>query len=363
MKRRCFAVLLLLSLCLSGCAQENPPTAFPSATLDVNIQTEPASLTAEAPPLENRTLIAYFTLGRNAGNVDASTSASLLIQNGETVGTTEAVARMIWENTGGDLHLIQTAAPYPDDFQAVVDQNHQEMNAGFLPALVESELDVSRYDTVFLGYPVWATNAPQAIFSFLAEYDLSGKTIVPFCTHDGYGSGSSFRNIENAIPGCTALDGLAVEASNVPGSEETVASWLDTLGFAPAETVAPQGERAITITVDGMVLDGILYDTALAQEISQNFPLTISMVGYGGREYYGGVSFYPSEGNLVGGGNTFQNGDITYCEAHHNMAIFYAQTNTPTLSVDVIPIGRVTSSLEIFESLSTSATITFAFAE
>lgn len=72
------------------------------------------------------------------------------------------------------------------------------------------------------------------------------------------------------------------------------------------------------------------------------FPLTISMNGFGGREYYGGVDFYPEDENLVGGGNTFDNGDITYCEAHHNMAVFYAQTDNPALSVDVTPIGRVT---------------------
>ena len=85
------------------------------------------------------------------------------------------------------------------------------------------------------------------------------------------------------------------------------------------------------------------------------------MAGYGGREYYGGVDFYPK--NLEGGKKTFANGDITYCEAHHNMAIFYAQTDNPTLSVDVIPIGKVTSELSVFETLGSQETITFSLAE
>lgn len=91
------------------------------------------------------------------------------------------------------------------------------------------------------------------------------------------------------------------------------------------------------------------------------FPLTISASGYGGREYYGGVDFYP--GHLEGGRRIFKNGDITYCEAHHNMAIFYAQTDHPDLSVDVIPIGRVTSDHSVFDSLDSREEITFLLAQ
>lgn len=105
----------------------------------------------------------------------------------------------------------------------------------------------------------------------------------------------------------------------------------------------------------------MLYDTALAQEIKKQFPLTVSMVGYAGREYYGGIDFDLE--NLEGGQRNFENGDITYCEAHHNVAIFYAQTDNPTLSVDVIPIGRVTSDLSLFNTLDDREEITFSLAE
>ncbi len=80
-----------------------------------------------------------------------------------------------------------------------------------------------------------------------------------------------------------------------------------------------------------------------------------------GREYYGGVDFYLK--NLEGGQKNFENGDITYCEAHHNMAIFYAQTDNPNLSVDVIPIGKVTSELSVFEHLDSREDITFSLAQ
>lgn len=317
---------------------------------------EPISSMPEEP--DGKVLIAYFSLGRNADypeGVDASTSASLTIKGGELIGTTEYVAELIQERMGGDLYQIKTTEPYSTDFDTVIDQNHAEMDAGTLPELAESGLDVSQYDTVFIGYPIWATKAPQAIYSFLGQHDLSGKTVVPFCTHDGYGSGSSYRDIAAALPGAAVLEGLAIEAPDVPGAADTVGKWLEGIGLAQTDGTA------IKITVGDTMLDGVLYDIALADEIKQYFPLTISMTGYGGREYYGGVDFYPE--NLAGGQRSFENGHITYCEAHHNMAVFYAQTDHPDLSVDVIPIGKVTSDLAVFEELPGNVDVTFALAE
>lgn len=371
---------LMLTAAMPACQSQETPSyestapsiseSDPSSTAETPEPetTEPSEESADTETEEpvSTILIAYFTLGRNAeypDDIDAGASASLVLDGEELVGTTEYVARLIQDNVGGDLHAIETAESYPTDFDAVVDQNHEEINAGTLPELVASDLDLTQYDTVFIGYPVWATNAPQAIFSFLAQYDLAGKTIVPFCTHDGYGAGSSYSDIADAIEGETAvLDGLAIEAPDVPGSADTVAAWLSDIGIEAQEgSSAETAETALTITIGDTVLEGVLYDTPLAQEISGYFPLTVSMFGFGGREYYGGVDFYPE--NWEGGQVTFENGDITYCEAHHNMAIFYAQTDDPILSVEVSPIGRVTSDLAVFDSLSGNVDVTFALAE
>lgn len=217
----------------SAQTQEQQPEAQKPAT-----ESEEPAEEAEQPeqPEQAQTqqaeniLIAYFSLGQNADypeDVDATASASLVPGQDERVGTTEWIARLIQQNVGGQLHAIRTAQSYPTDFDAVVDQNHAEMEAGTLPELVQSDLDVSEYDTVFVGYPVWATNAPQAIFSFLSQYDLAGKTVIPFCTHDGYGAGSSYSDIAQFIEGEAAvLDGLAVEAPDVPDATDTVAQWL-----------------------------------------------------------------------------------------------------------------------------------------
>lgn len=372
------SLLLVVSLAACGSQrQEMPSSSLPVSVTDtpapleseepsqVESTPEPTEIPADSSTAESKVLIAYFSRWGNTeypGDVDATTSASIMI-DGEAYGTTEYVARMIQENAGGDLHLIQTQEPYPVDFDELRELNHSEMEAGYLPALVESNLDVSGYDTVFIGYPVWATEVPQAVISFLNEYDLSGKTVIPFCTHDGYGAGNSYSTIQEASHAAESPEGLAIEAKDVPFAADTVATWLNEIGIMEGNAGEESMETAITIKIGDTVLTGVIYDTALAQEIKEYFPLTISMSGFGGREYYGGVDFYPADENLTGGGNTFANGDITYCEAHHNMAIFYAQTDNPVLSVDVIPIGRVTSDLSVFESLDSREEITFSLAE
>lgn len=370
-------VTMLMVFSLSACqnqsnesaAEENttspPQTQLSETQLDESQTTTEGNSSPADQAEANNVLIAYFSLWGNSDypdDIDATTSASIVDDNEERYGTTEYVARMIQENVGGDIHLIQTAEPYSTDFDEVTDQNHDEMDAGTLPELTESNLDISQYDTVFIGYPVWATNAPQAIFSFLTEYDMAGKTVVPFCTHDGYGAGGSYDDIAAAVPAAANVpEGLAIEAPDVPAADETVSQWLDQLGLTAPQSESAQSEGTpITITVGETVLEGVIYDTELANEIRGQFPLTVSMSGFGGREYYGGIDFTPA--NAGAGQLNFENGDITYCSTNNTMAIFYAQTDNPDLSMEVIPVGRVTSDLGIFDELSGSADITFDLA-
>ncbi len=309
----------------------------------------------------NHILIAYFTRWGNTNypdDIDASVSASIVDNENIRYGTTEYIANMIAEEVNGDLYRIETIKPYTDNFEKLRNVNHNEMEQNFLPELKENDIDIAKYDTVFIGYPVWATDVPQAVISFMTKYDLSGKTVIPFCTHDGYGAGGSYQTIAEKSHAAVSLDGIAIESSYVSDAKNTVGDWLTAIGISDFDE---RNETAIQILVGDTILNGILYDTALAEEIKEYFPLTISMVGYGGREYYGGVDFYPE--NLEDGQRTFENGDITYCESHHNMAIFYNQTDNPDLSVDVIPIGHITSDLSVFDGLGSRADITFSLVE
>lgn len=254
-------------------------------------------------------LIVYFSRWGNTDypdDVDATTSASIVPDGDGRYGTTEYIANMIADEAGGDLHLIETVTPYTADFDELRDVNHDEMGRNYLPELKESNLDIAGYEVVFVGCPVWATDVLQAVLSFLNEYDLSGKTVIPFCTHDGYGAGHSYQTIADASHAAVSLDGIAIEAKDVPGAQATVSDWLADIGISGSQEQDVTGsETAIQITI----------------------------------------------------------GDITYCEAHHNMAVFYAQTDHPDLSVDVIPIGRVTSDLAVFENLDSREEITFSLAQ
>ena len=310
-----------------------------------------------------KVLIAYFSRYGNTdydSAVDATTSASVVVEDGQRLGTTERIARMIAEQTGGDLHLIETANAYPTDFNEVVSQNHEEIANGTRPAL-SSHVDLSGYDVIFVGYPVWASTTPAPVLSFLEEQNLSGKTVIPFCTHDGYGAGSSYSAIRGPSVGAVVEQGLAIEAKDANSSERTVTNWLNGLNFssitASVSGQQPQDETAIRITIGGQELKGVLYNGPMAQQFIAQLPQTITMSNYGGREVYGGIDrpiTVEGEGQL-----RFDDGDITYCPSNNTAAIFYNQSDRPDLTMTVYPIGKVTSDLSIFPDLPSRVEITF----
>ncbi|MDE6851961.1 MAG: hypothetical protein K2J67_05670 [Lachnospiraceae bacterium] len=368
------AILLAVTMAgsLAACGKSNETRQQTGSAGQSNISSESTQKTEtnqSEGTKQSNVLITYFSRFGNTDypdDIDASTSASVVLDGNERYGTTEYIAGMIKQSVGGDLHLIETKESYSENFDEVREKNHDEMEKNYLPPLKESDLDISKYDMVFIGYPVWATDVPQAVLSFLEEYDLSGKTVIPFCTHDGYGAGSSYETVEKASHSGKCLDGLAVEAEDVLAAQDTVANWLDSIGINAIgiegkKDSASQGETAIKIRIGDKVLDGVIYDTALAQEIKSKFPLTVTMSGYGGREYYGGIEFTPEK--VSRGQLNFENGDITYCETNNSMAIFYAQTDHPDLTMEVIPIGKVTSDLSVFDDFGSTEDITFTLSE
>lgn len=315
----------------------------------------------------SRVLIAYFSRWGNTdygADVDATTSASIVVDDNERYGTTEYAAGMIQELTGGQMHLIQTETSYSADFDEVVTKNHDEMGQGTLPKLKDSGLDMSDYDVIFVGYPVWATDVPQAVRSFLQGYDLTDKIVVPFCTHDGYGAGSSYSTIASLCPGAEVAAGLALEAKDISTAQAAIKQWVEGLEipYGQGEQASAQNhETAIRITIGDRVLEGVLYDNAQAQQFIAMLPQTVSMSGYGGREYYGGID---GEIQTVGNGQySFEDGHITYCPANNTAAIFYAQTSRPNLTMEVFPMGKVTSDLAVFDELPGSVEVTFSLAE
>ncbi len=195
--------------------------------------------TAEAESSEaaaqSSLLVAYFSYAENAAlpdDVDASASASIQPWNGVLTGNTGVVADMIAQATGADLFSIRTVEQYPDTYDATLDQGQQEQSDGARPELATHLENLDSYDTIFLGFPNWWGDMPMAVYSFLDEVDLSGKTVIPFITSGGSGFSNTISTIQQMEPQATVQEGLSIGASSATGAQQQVESWLSELGLA-----------------------------------------------------------------------------------------------------------------------------------
>ena len=146
-------------------------------------------------------------------------------------GNTREIANQIQKNIGGEVFEIQPVKPYPQNYDSVVQQARQELDSGYKPALKTKVKDIREYDIVFIGYPNWWGTIPAPVRVFLTEYDFSGKTIVPFCTHGGSGLSRSMSDIAKLCPKSTMLDGLAIWGNEVGTTQTQVAEWLKKIGI------------------------------------------------------------------------------------------------------------------------------------
>jgi flavodoxin len=124
---------------------------------------------------------------------------------------TKAIAEIIQKNMGGRLVALELEIPYPENYKAIVDQVVQENESVFLPPLKTKIDSIEKYDYIFVGFPTWGMQLPPPMKSFLKQYDLRGKTIVPFNTHAGYGAGNSFESIKKLCPRSTILEGFSIK--------------------------------------------------------------------------------------------------------------------------------------------------------
>ncbi len=140
-------------------------------------------------------------------------------------GNTEIVAEMIKDAVGGDLFEVDTVKPYSEDYTACTEEAKRELRENARPELKKYMDSLDGYDTVFVGYPNWWGTMPMAMFTFLERYNLSGKRIIPFCTNEGSGMGSSERDLKKICGGATVEKGLAIRGSAAAKSEGQVSAW------------------------------------------------------------------------------------------------------------------------------------------
>ena len=195
------AVLAALPLC--GCAQDASTTN----------QTETAAMST------NKALVVYYS--RTGENYAVGNIAE---------GNTAIAAKMIAARTGADLFEIKTVKAYAADYNTCIEEAKKELRDDARPEIVGDVADFAKYDTVYVGYPIWWGVPPMCVFTFFEKHDWTGKTVKPFATHEGSGLGGSVRAIKKALPAATVTDGLAIQGqtaqNNRPAAQAAVERWL-----------------------------------------------------------------------------------------------------------------------------------------
>jgi len=149
-------------------------------------------------------------------------------------GNTAKVAKLIAKATGAELYEIKEAVPYPENYKECVDLAKKEKQSKARPKFAGEAPDLSEYTTIYLGYPNWWGDAPMVVYTFLEAVDLKEKTVLPFCTHEGSGLGSTAKNLAAALPDThVELKGLAIYGHTAQKDEDAtkkaVNKWLEAL--------------------------------------------------------------------------------------------------------------------------------------
>ena len=173
-------------------------------------------------------------------NVDSILKSNkVLIVYLSRTNNTKTIAEIIHNNAGGTLVPLELEKPYPENYRATVEHVVKENETGYLPPLKTKIDSIQIYEVVFVGFPTWGMRLPPPMKSFLKQYDLSGKTIVPFNTNDGYGIGSSFDTVKELCPKSKILNGFSIKGGtesdgmtrlskeeNIKDAETKVKKWL-----------------------------------------------------------------------------------------------------------------------------------------
>ncbi len=170
------------------------------------------------------TLLVLFMPGIHSNA--QTTGKKILVAYFSHSGNTRAVGYQICKKVDGESFEIQVVKPYPADYNTVVDLAKRELKADYRPELKSRLKNIKQYDVIFIGYPNWWGTYPQAVKVFLSQYDFSGKTIIPFCTHEGSELGRSVADLKKLCSKSTILEGLAIRGSAAHNSDDRIEEWL-----------------------------------------------------------------------------------------------------------------------------------------
>ena len=252
MRKRIAALMIttIFALTGAGCSQNDSSgqaadssNAQEEAAEDGNAQETPAEDTGDTASSDTETaqegqsessnvLIAYFSVPEyvDTEGIDANAGASVVVREGQVMGNLEYMAGVIQQTIGGDLFRIETVEEYPLDHEPLVDQAAEEQEEEARPELSTQIENPDQYDTILLGYPNWWGDMPMALYTFLEEYDFSGKTIIPFTAHGGSGFSDTVDTIAELQPDAEVSDeGLSISRNDVADAQEEISSWAQGL--------------------------------------------------------------------------------------------------------------------------------------
>ena len=163
--------------------------------------------------------------------VEALPGKKALVVYFSYTGHTRLLAEQIQQMTGADIFELQPAVPYSKDYKTVEQQGKKEVDEGYKPELKAQVPDLASYDVIFVGTPIWWYTVSPVTAAFLSNPALAGKTIVPFCTHGGYGAGHSLEDMRKTATKSTVLDELVLEGSDKGYDRKNILAWLNKAGF------------------------------------------------------------------------------------------------------------------------------------
>lgn len=240
MKKRIMAVMLVVAVLgtLTACGNKNTAEREKNNTAisqnessGQEKESRQEKQSGQSVSTEGKVLVTYFAVAENS-DVDAVSSASVSDVDGETKGRMTALAEMIQEKTGGELFSIKTSVKYPGDGRKLIDYAQEEQDTDERPELTSHIDNLDNYSVIFVGFPTWWYDLPQIMYSFFDEYDFSGKTIIPFNSHNGSQFSGTIETIQELEPDANVItDGFTVNERDVPDARSDIDAWLSDLGY------------------------------------------------------------------------------------------------------------------------------------
>lgn len=222
MKRAIWIPIVLIVALLTACGAQTSATRLDSLSQN------------EEPVDAGNILIVYFSLGDNyesPAELDAVTSASIQLWEGEVTGNAGIIARTIRSKLGGELFSILTEKKYPGGESEILSVGRAEQIANERPELVSEIEGFDEYDAVFLIYPTWWYKMPMALYNFFDAYDFSGKTLYVVNTSSGSRFVDEINTIKGLEPDATVIEGISLLQGETDDAEEFITEWLDKLNL------------------------------------------------------------------------------------------------------------------------------------